>query len=117
MHARRLGIALSAALALALCCGPVARAQSGRARQLLRTEARASGLSGREVKARAAGVLQDSDETQPAGELSRAGDGRFDVRRINEGRRAPVAHSLDPEYITYGVIFGMIIVILLAGKT
>ncbi|HEX8846402.1 MAG TPA: hypothetical protein VF791_17275 [Pyrinomonadaceae bacterium] len=116
MDERRLGAALSLALAFALCCGMTARAQSGRARQSSRTEARVVGLSGREVKTDLGATTERRGETQAEGEPNRVGSGEFDVRDLNKGRRAPVAHSLDPELITFAVIMGMIVVILLSGR-
>jgi hypothetical protein len=116
MHGRRLGFTLSTALAFALCCGPSAHSQSGRVRKLRQPEARARGLSGRAVRTLNEVASGRSDETKAEGESSRTGDRRFDARGLNEGRRAPVAHSLDPETITFAVIMVMLIVILTSGR-
>ena len=77
---------------------------------------RASGLSGRVFKTGAESALRPQGEKQAEEEPSRAGGRAFDVRGLNEGRRAPVAHSLDPEYITFAIIMGMIVVILRSGR-
>jgi hypothetical protein len=116
MHERHLGFALTMALALAVCCAPLASAQSGRLRQSGQREARASGLSGREVKTSREGVPERLDERPPEEESSRAGGRTYDVRGLNEGRRAPVAHALDPEHITFAIIMGMIVLILVSGR-
>ena len=103
-------------LAFVLCCEASVNAQSGKVRQMRQPEARSRGLSGREVKARTEVAPDRRDETKATEELSRASNRRFSVRGLNEGRRAPVAHSLDPEHITFAIIMGMIIVILASGR-
>jgi hypothetical protein len=116
MHRRPLGFSLIIALAYALCFDLSAHGQSGRVRQLRQTEARASGLSGREVKTRTKVSPERWDETRAGEESGRTGSRRFDARGLNEGRRPPVAYSLDAEHITFAVIAVMLIVILTSRR-
>jgi hypothetical protein len=117
MHGRRLGLMLSVALTLALCCEvPNSHAQSGRVRRLHQPEMRASGLSGREVQTRAEVAPERLNETKAATEVNHTGNSTLEVRELNKGRRAPVAHSLDPEHITFAIIMGMIVLILVSGR-
>ena len=116
MHGRRLGLMLSVALTFALCCGPAAHPQSGRVRKSRRPEARAGGLSGREVKTRPGVAPGRRGETEGAEGPSRGGEPRSEVPSPGAGRRVPAAHALDPEHITFAVIMVMLIVILTSGR-